>query len=110
MNKFGGDWTENKIEILVEYAKAYLTIMNIFEELRDLFRGEREIESQNWLTKRVESVCLAVWRSYGLCHRRPDSRAFSLRGHRGCGSSSVRIPGSSAGPAAAGAGERILEE
>ncbi|MFV8393159.1 three-Cys-motif partner protein TcmP [Flavobacterium sp. LB2P6] len=30
MNKFGGDWTENKIEILVEYAKAYLTIMNNF--------------------------------------------------------------------------------
>ena len=30
MNKFGGDWTENKIEILVEYAKAYLTIMNSF--------------------------------------------------------------------------------
>lgn len=28
MNNFGGDWTENKIEILVEYAKAYLTIMN----------------------------------------------------------------------------------
>lgn len=27
MNKFGGDWTENKIEILVQYAKAYLTIM-----------------------------------------------------------------------------------
>jgi len=28
MNNFGGNWTENKIEILVEYAKAYLTIMN----------------------------------------------------------------------------------
>lgn len=28
MNTFGGNWTENKIEILVEYAKAYLTIMN----------------------------------------------------------------------------------
>jgi len=28
MNNFGGDWTENKIEILVEYAKAYLNIMN----------------------------------------------------------------------------------
>lgn len=28
MNKFGGNWTENKIEILVDYAKAYLTIMN----------------------------------------------------------------------------------
>lgn len=28
MNNFGGNWTENKIEILVEYAQAYLTIMN----------------------------------------------------------------------------------
>lgn len=28
MNKFGGDWTKAKIEILVEYANAYLTIMN----------------------------------------------------------------------------------
>ena len=30
MNNFGGGWTENKIEILVEYAKAYLNIMNIY--------------------------------------------------------------------------------
>ncbi len=30
MNTFGGNWTENKIEILVEYAKAYLNIMNIY--------------------------------------------------------------------------------
>lgn len=29
MNSFGGDWTESKIEILVEYAQAYLSIMNI---------------------------------------------------------------------------------
>jgi three-Cys-motif partner protein len=28
MNYFGGDWTKTKIEILVEYAKAYLNIMN----------------------------------------------------------------------------------
>ncbi|HMT28619.1 MAG TPA: three-Cys-motif partner protein TcmP [Bacteroidia bacterium] len=28
MNKFGGNWTKVKIEILVEYAKAYLKIMN----------------------------------------------------------------------------------
>lgn len=27
MNEFGGDWTRIKIEILVAYAKAYLTIM-----------------------------------------------------------------------------------
>lgn len=30
MNKFGGDWTENKIDILVEYARAYLHIMNVY--------------------------------------------------------------------------------
>lgn len=35
MNKFGGNWTENKIEILVEYAKAYLTIMNGFAKKYD---------------------------------------------------------------------------
>jgi len=29
MNEFGGNWTQIKIEILVEYAKAYLSIMNI---------------------------------------------------------------------------------
>jgi len=29
MNNFGGDWTKIKIEILVEYAKAYLHIMNV---------------------------------------------------------------------------------
>ena len=28
MNQFGGNWTEAKMEIVVEYAKAYLTIMN----------------------------------------------------------------------------------
>lgn len=33
MNKFGGDWTKAKIEILVEYAKAYLTIMKKYKDL-----------------------------------------------------------------------------
>jgi three-Cys-motif partner protein len=32
MNNFGGAWTENKIEILTEYAKAYLNIMNVYAE------------------------------------------------------------------------------
>jgi hypothetical protein len=27
MNEFGGNWTKIKIEILIEYAKAYLSIM-----------------------------------------------------------------------------------
>jgi len=30
MNEFGGNWTAIKIEILVEYAKAYLEIMNVY--------------------------------------------------------------------------------
>lgn len=30
MNKFGGNWTESKIEIIVEYAIAYLNIMNVY--------------------------------------------------------------------------------
>ncbi|MEX8549070.1 MAG: three-Cys-motif partner protein TcmP [Mucilaginibacter sp.] len=28
MNQFGGNWTEAKMKIVVDYAKAYLTIMN----------------------------------------------------------------------------------
>ncbi len=28
MNQFGGNWTESKMEIVVDYAKAFLTIMN----------------------------------------------------------------------------------
>jgi three-Cys-motif partner protein len=28
MNQFGGNWTEVKMEIVISYAKAYLTIMN----------------------------------------------------------------------------------
>lgn len=28
MNEFGGNWTERKINILVEYARAYLTVMS----------------------------------------------------------------------------------
>lgn len=28
MNQFGGSWTETKMEIVVSYAKACLTIMN----------------------------------------------------------------------------------
>lgn len=47
MNRFGGDWTKIKIEILVEYAKAYLTIMNsrsFFKLLYfDGFAGSGEI-------------------------------------------------------------------
>src|ERR1043166_9424276 len=47
MNQFGGDWTKIKIEILVEYARAYLTIMKnrkFFKLLYfDGFAGSGEI-------------------------------------------------------------------
>lgn len=32
MNHFGGNWSENKIEILVKYASAYLTIMKKYAD------------------------------------------------------------------------------
>lgn len=54
MNKFGGDWTESKIEILVEYAKAYLTIMSKYAARHDWkllyfdgFAGSGEIKKGN---------------------------------------------------------------
>jgi three-Cys-motif partner protein len=28
MNQFGGNWTDEKMDIIVKYASAYLTIMN----------------------------------------------------------------------------------
>jgi three-Cys-motif partner protein len=37
MKGFGGNWTEKKIEILVEYAKAYLTIMNKYRYWKLLY-------------------------------------------------------------------------
>lgn len=37
MNAFGGDWTEQKIEIVVDYAKAYLTIMNKYSQFKTLY-------------------------------------------------------------------------
>ncbi|NOQ75769.1 MAG: three-Cys-motif partner protein TcmP [Crocinitomix sp.] len=54
MNHFGGNWTEDKIEILVEYAKAYLKIMNPNAEKFDWkllyfdgFAGSGEIKKGN---------------------------------------------------------------
>jgi three-Cys-motif partner protein len=37
MNQFGGDWTKMKIEMLVEYARAYLTIMKKHPYWRTLY-------------------------------------------------------------------------
>jgi three-Cys-motif partner protein len=53
MNQFGGNWSENKIEILVEYAKAYLILMNKFADrfkwqllYFDGFAGSGHIEGE----------------------------------------------------------------
>lgn len=50
MNKFGGDWTKLKIEMLVEYARAYLTIMNQYPRFSliyfDGFAGTGFIERE----------------------------------------------------------------
>jgi three-Cys-motif partner protein len=37
MNQFGGGWTKQKIEIVVAYAKAYLTIMNKCPQFKCLY-------------------------------------------------------------------------
>ena len=51
MNLFGGNWTERKIEIVVEYAKAYLTIMNKYPRFKclyfDGFAGSGNIYKNN---------------------------------------------------------------
>jgi len=41
MNQFGGDWTKAKIEILVEYAKAYLVVMHGRNKINIERYGER---------------------------------------------------------------------
>ena len=51
MNQFGGDWTETKIEMIVGYAKAYLTIMNKYPQFEvlyfDGFAGSGDISKDN---------------------------------------------------------------
>jgi three-Cys-motif partner protein len=53
MNQFGGTWTELKMEIIINYAKAYLTIMNKQEWAKtiffDGFAGSGFIETENEL-------------------------------------------------------------
>jgi three-Cys-motif partner protein len=49
VNQFGGGWTEAKMEIVVKYAKAYLTIMNKQDWVKTLyfdgFAGSGHIEA-----------------------------------------------------------------
>lgn len=51
MDPFGGDWTEKKIQIIVDYAKAYLTIMNKYPQYKclyfDGFAGSGNIYKSN---------------------------------------------------------------
>jgi three-Cys-motif partner protein len=51
MNQFGGEWTKQKIEIVVAYAKAYLTIMNKYPQFKclyfDGFAGSGDIYKDN---------------------------------------------------------------
>ena len=37
MKLFGGDWTQKKIEIVAEYAEAYLKIMNSNSQFKCLY-------------------------------------------------------------------------
>jgi len=37
MNQFGGNWTLQKMEMVVDYAKAYLTIMNKYPQFKTLY-------------------------------------------------------------------------
>jgi three-Cys-motif partner protein len=51
MNQFGGDWTQQKIEMVVSYAKAYLTIMNKYPQFKllyfDGFAGSGDINKND---------------------------------------------------------------
>lgn len=61
-NKFGGFWTEEKIEIFLKYVHAYLKIMakQNFELIYfDGFAGSGEIESKNYGTL-IEGVAIKV--------------------------------------------------
>lgn len=37
MNHFGGNWTEQKMEMVVDYARAYLTIMKQYPQFKTLY-------------------------------------------------------------------------
>lgn len=50
MNQSGGDWTEQKIEMIVSYTKAYLVIMNKYPQFKtiyfDGFAGSGDINKE----------------------------------------------------------------
>ena len=63
-NQFGGKWTEQKIKIVYDYAKAYLTIMAKYKDkfgwkimYFDGFAGTGKIENKDKETeKEIEGV------------------------------------------------------
>ncbi|MBS1915876.1 MAG: three-Cys-motif partner protein TcmP [Bacteroidetes bacterium] len=67
MNNFGGDWTKSKIEILVEYAKAYLNIMNVYANRYnwkllyfDGFAGSGEIIRNDETEKEFSDINITI--------------------------------------------------
>lgn len=64
MKNFGGDWTQNKIEILVMYAEAYLTIMNKYPYWKliyfDGFAGSGLIEKNNEEKKTINGAAKRI--------------------------------------------------
>lgn len=60
MNNFGGNWTEQKMEIVVSYAKAYLTIMNAQKWAKtiyfDGFAGSGSISEERMIGAPVNST------------------------------------------------------
>jgi three-Cys-motif partner protein len=64
MNKFGGSWTEEKINIVEKYAKAYLTIMNKYPKWKllyfDGFAGTGEISTDNGNDLSIEGAAKRI--------------------------------------------------
>ena len=70
MNLFGGDWTEQKIDMIVGYARAYLTIMNKYPQFKllyfDGFAGSGDISREE--NKDLEAIKGAAVRILELTH------------------------------------------
>jgi len=64
MNKFGGNWTVDKMEIVVAYAKAYLTIMNKQSWVKTLyfdgFAGSGTINSDTEDEETLKGTALRI--------------------------------------------------
>jgi three-Cys-motif partner protein len=78
MNQFGGNWTEQKIEIVVDYAKAYLTIMNKYPQFKTLyfdgFAGSGNIKKES--NNEIEIIKGAALRILEIDKPEPFSRYY----------------------------------